>query len=269
MVSEKNINQAEGEVDRIVRQRFFPGQNSGIFVEVGAARPDYLSNSALYRSLGWTVIAIEPNPEFCESHRRHGYEILEYACGNHDEDGVDFCVVNSHGIQYQNGEVSYESLSSLAIKDSYASLSSDLDISKIRVNLRRLDTILATHAAYIKHIDILSVDVEGWELEVLEGLDLERYRPRVMVIENMFRDSKYRAYMRAKGYRLWRCVRPNDIYTNEEVGFWERYGYSAYHWVFRRWNRLRRFPARLPQVLGISSGPSKGKSGAPSNSCPG
>jgi FkbM family methyltransferase len=245
MISEEAVNQAEGDVDRIVRQRFFPRQNSGIFVEVGAAGPDYLSISALYRSLGWSVIAIEPNPAFCELHRRRGYQVLEYACGNHDEDGVDFCVVTSHGIQYESGEVSYESLSALAIKDSYASLSSNLDVSKIKVNLRRLDTILGTHAADIKHIDILSVDVEGWELEVLEGLNFQMYWPRVMVIENLFRDKKYRAYMRAKGYSLWRCVRPNDIYTNEAVGFWEHYGYSMYQWIFRRWNRIRRFASRF------------------------
>jgi FkbM family methyltransferase len=257
MQSENNVSHAEGEVDRAVQQRFFPGQTSGVFVEVGAARPDYLSISALYRSLGWTVIAIEPNPAFCEMHRARGYEVLEYACGDHDEDGVDFCVVNSHGTQYENGEVSYESLSSLAIKDAYASTISTLDVSKIKVNLRRLDTILATHAAGIQHIDILSVDVEGWELEVLEGLDLAKYRPRVMVIENLFRDKKYRAYMRARGYRLWRCLRPNDIYANEAVGVWERYGFSAYQWVFRRRQRLRRFAARIPELVSRGSGPSK------------
>jgi|SRR5271165_4306535 len=257
MGNENNVSRAEGDVDRIVQQRFFPEQTSGILVEVGAARPDYLSISARYRSSGWTVIAIEPNPAFCELHRGRGFEVLEYACGDHDEDGVDFCVVNSHGTQYENGEVSYESLSSLAIKDAYAKTASSLDVSKIKVNLRRLDTILTTHAPDVQQIDILSVDVEGWELEVLEGLNLEKYRPRVMVIENLFRDRKYRAYMEARGYSLWRCLRPNDIYTNEAVGFGERYGYAAYQWVFRRWERLRRFAARVPRFVGLGSRASK------------
>ncbi|MGD0520460.1 MAG: FkbM family methyltransferase [Terracidiphilus sp.] len=255
MTGEKAACHAEADVDRIVQQRFFPGQSSGIFVEVGAARPDYLSNSALYRSLGWTVIAIEPNPEFCKLHRERGFPILEYACGDHDQDGVDFSVVKTHGVQYLGGDVSYESHSSLAIKDSHARLESNLDIRKIKVNLRRLDTILRTHAAEIGPIDLLSVDVEGWELEVLDGLDFHRYRPRVMVIENLFRDRKYRAYMRAKGYKLWRCVRPNDIYTNQAVGFWERYGYSLYQWFFRRWNRLRRFASRFRPRSKADDGP--------------
>ena len=245
MDGEQTASHAEADVDKIVQQRFFPGQNSGILVEVGAARPDYLSNSALYRSLGWTVISIEPNPEFCDLYRERGLPILEYACGDHDEDGVDFSVVKSHGVHYEGGEVSYESHSSLAIKDEHARLESNLDIRKIKVNLRRLDTILQTHAPQIEHIDLLSVDVEGWELEVLNGLDFSKLRPRVMVIENLFRERKYRASMRARGYNLWRCVRPNDIYTTDAVGFRERYGYSLYQWFFRRWMRLRRFASRL------------------------
>ncbi|OGP85399.1 MAG: FkbM family methyltransferase [Deltaproteobacteria bacterium RBG_16_58_17] len=219
VIENQNIkNEAEGNIDRIVQRRFFPGNGSGkIFVEVGAARPDYLSLSALYRSLGWRIIAIEPNPEFCTLHREKGYEILEYACGDQDKDNVDFFVVDSHGTQYINGEVSYESFSSLGIKNSYAALKSDLDMKKIQVNLRRLDTILKVHASDITHIDILSVDTEGWELEVIDGLDVPKYRPRVMIIENIFNEKKYRTYMQGINYILWKRIAPNDIYVGREL----------------------------------------------------
>jgi FkbM family methyltransferase len=42
-------------------------------------------------------------------------------------------------------------------------------VRKIRVNVHRLDTILAEHAPEPEHIDVVSIDVEGWELEVLRG----------------------------------------------------------------------------------------------------
>lgn len=214
----QNINnEAEGNIDRIIQRRFFQGDGSGkIFVEVGAAKPDYLSMSALYRLIGWRIIAIEPNPEFCELHRKKGYEVLPYACGDHDQDDVDFFVVDSHGTQYLNGEVSYESFSSLGIKNSYAALKSDLDMRKIQVKLRRLDTILETHAPNIERIDILSVDVEGWEIEVLNGLNISKYKPRVMIIENLFNEKKYRIHMRHLNYILWKRVAPNDVYVDKE-----------------------------------------------------
>jgi FkbM family methyltransferase len=217
-------SRAEGRVDELVRARFFPTAPTGVLVEVGAADPEYLSTSALYRDLGWTVLSVEPNPEFCQLHRARGHEVLQYACGDHDEDGVDFSVVDSGGAEYGGGKVSYESFSSIAIKDSYADLaSSDLTVSKIKVDLRRLDTLLAEQIPAIERIDLLSIDVEGWELEVLGGLDMDSFRPRVLIIENLFADDRYREYMRARGYELWRHVEPNDVYVaGREIGTQDR-----------------------------------------------
>jgi FkbM family methyltransferase len=216
MVISESRNRAEGDVDIYVRQTFFPAQNSGVFVDVGAASPNFLSISALYRALGWTVIAVEPNPVFCDQHRKLGHEVLQYACGDHDEDNVEFSVVDSHGARYENGNVSFESFSSLAIKDAYKTIRTDLDIKKISVNLRRLDTILAAHAPDVDYIDILSVDVEGWELEVIAGLDLEKFKPRVMIIENLFAEPQYRLCLRDKGYSLWTFRFPNDVYVRKQ-----------------------------------------------------
>lgn len=209
---------AEGNIDRIVRQRFFPDSGKDrVFVDVGAASPDYLSISAYYRALGWRIIAIEPNPVFCQLHKEKGHEVLQYACGERDEDNVDFLVVDSHGTEYADGRVSYESFSSLGIKDSYSTLKEGLDIKKIKVNLRRLDTILRTHARDVDRIDILSIDVEGWELEVLNGLDIPRYRPRVMIIENLFNAREYWSYMKSIGYVLWKRIPPNEVYVSSEL----------------------------------------------------
>lgn len=217
---------AEGRVDELVRARFFAEHDSGVLVEVGAAHPEYLSISALYRDMGWSVLGVEPNPEFCELHRARGHDVVQYACGDHDEDDVDFSVVDSQGTAYKGGQVSYESFSSLAIKDSYAKLmDSQLRVRNIKVNLRRLDTILREHTPDLDWISILAVDVEGWELEVLDGLDFERFAPRVLIIENLFAEDRYRAYMRGKGYALWRYIEPNDVYVAQaEMGLRDRTG---------------------------------------------
>jgi hypothetical protein len=74
--SRMRVPGAEGNVDEVVRARFFRDQDAGVLVEVGSADPEYLSVSALYRGLGWNVVAIEPNPEFCSLHRAQGHEVL-------------------------------------------------------------------------------------------------------------------------------------------------------------------------------------------------
>lgn len=206
------MNQAEGDVDKIVWSRFFEHQPMGVFVDVGAASPDFLSVSAFYRSKGWKIIAIEPNPDFAELHRQKGHDVLQYACGERDEDGVEFSVADSHQTPYANGNVSYESFSSLSLKPSYAKIKPDhVSLRQIRVNIRRLDTILQTQNT--DRVDIISADVEGWELEVLSGLSFERYAPRVLIIENLHDDDSYRKFLKARGYGLWRFIYPNDVYV--------------------------------------------------------
>ena len=55
---------AEHDIDIVVKNAFFAEFKPGVFVEVGAARPDYLSISESFRKQGWKIIAIEPNPKF-------------------------------------------------------------------------------------------------------------------------------------------------------------------------------------------------------------
>jgi FkbM family methyltransferase len=209
---------AEHDVDLLVRDAFFPNEK-GILVEVGAARPDYLSIGASFRNLGWKIISIEPNPEFCAAHRALGYNILEYACSDEDANGVDFYLVNSLGDRYLDGSVSFESFSSLGINEKYAAIhdSTKTSTHKIRVDVRKLDTLLSQYEPDVKEIDILAVDVEGWELKVMRGFNLQRYKPKVLIIENLFDDPEYVAFLRNRGYQLWRRINPNDVYVRADL----------------------------------------------------
>jgi FkbM family methyltransferase len=208
---------AEHEIDKIVRDAFFPDRKDGVLIEVGAARPDYLSISASFRRLGWKIVSIEPNPHFCAEHRQRGYDILQYACGDRDEDDVAFTIVNSHGADYLGGNVSYESFSSLGIEGKFAELFDQVkartSVETIPVKVRRLDTILAAHEPELANIDILAVDVEGWELSVMRGLTKGTLSPKVAILENLFADIAYHAYMEARGYKLWKSLAHNEIYV--------------------------------------------------------
>jgi hypothetical protein len=92
-------------------------------------------------------------------------------------------------------------------------LKQDLDVKTIKVDVRRLDTILAEHALDVNRLHIVSVDVEGWELEVLDGLSFDRYQPTVLIVENLFRERSYRRSLRERGYTLWRHASHNDVYV--------------------------------------------------------
>ena len=218
---------AEKDIDRIVQAAFFPsgGNAQHVMIEVGAAGPDYLSIGAHFRRLGWQVLSVEPNPQFCEQHRALGNDVAQFACSDEDRDGVDFFVVDSNQASYLGGNVSFESFSSLGIKDGFADdlrkSSAKPGVSTIQVDVRKLDTILAEHTPPITRVDLLAVDVEGWELSVMRGFSLQRFQPKVVILENLFRSAEYRRTMRQEGYRRWKRLKPNEIYVRT-VPLWTR-----------------------------------------------
>jgi FkbM family methyltransferase len=215
----------EGGLDRLVYERFFRRVTAGVFVDVGAAGPELLSMSAYYRELGWRVIAIEPNPNFCGMRRAAGQEVLEYACADYNADGVAFEVFDRSA---EGGPRSFESYSSLGLTDEFPAhldwsglaKRSELERRSIRVDVRRLDSLLAEHAPELARIDVVSVDVEGGELEVLAGFSLERYRPRALIVENFFNDRAYRRALARRGYRRWTRREQNEVYV--PAPFWRR-----------------------------------------------
>jgi FkbM family methyltransferase len=202
-------------VDLVVREAFFDVPDyRGIIIEVGAAKPDYLSISASFRKLGWRAIAVEPNPVFAQLHRALGHEIIECACGESDQESVPFFVVENRG-EYLGGTVSNESFSSLGIRGRFADLMGTVDTStkEIRVQLRRLDTVLSELQITQAEVDILCIDVEGWELEVLSGLSPEGSGPKILIVENLFGEAEYVNAIIQRGYRLWQRIEPNDVFV--------------------------------------------------------
>ena len=52
---------------------------------------------------------------------------------------------------------------------------------------RTLTSILDQHR--VRRIDLLSLDVEGYELSVLRGLDFDRHAPRYLLVEARYREE--------------------------------------------------------------------------------
>jgi hypothetical protein len=61
-------------------------------------------------------------------------------------------------------------------------------------------------------IDIISIDVEGGELKVLKGLDLNKYKIKVFVIENVFNDPSISDYLKQYNYILDKRIDYNEYY---------------------------------------------------------
>ena len=87
-------------------------------------------------------------------------------------------------------------------------------MEEIKVEVKKLDTVLSR--INLEKIDFLSIDTEGTELEVLMGFDINRWKPRLFVIENNFGESKFSDYLRDFGYKFSRRIGVNDFFISGE-----------------------------------------------------
>jgi|LakMenEpi03Aug12_release.lakeMendotaPanAssembly.Ray.scaffolds.fasta_scaffold103415_4 FkbM family methyltransferase len=207
---------AEFDTDKIIREKYFPNYDyKGLIIEVGGATPEFLSMSKHFKDNGWRTIIIEPNPTFAQQHIEIGNEVYQFACSYEDKDG-EFTIVEQQVSAY-GGIVTDHSFSSIEVKDSYLRKTNfnltNSNSKKINVKIKKLDTIL--NEINISKIDILSIDVEGWEIEVMKGLNTENIDCKLIVVENFLDDDSYKKYFESIGYYLSDNIQYNQIYLKK------------------------------------------------------
>ena len=85
------------------------------------------------------------------------------------------------------------------------------NIRQISVEQRTLNSLIERDIGNSK-IDILQIDVEGGELKVLKGLDLIKYSPKVVLVEDIFGDQQLYDYLVNNGYKLDKPISYNKYY---------------------------------------------------------
>jgi FkbM family methyltransferase len=187
----------------------------GFFVEVGAFYPHYLSQTWRLEEAGWDGLLVEPIPEHAEALRRNRRaRVYEVACGSYEHHGTSL-PINVRG-----------GLSSFV----YGSDAS------IGARVVTLDWVLAD--AKVPDVDFLSIDVEGWEMQVLRGFSFSRYRPKLILLEDFADGQERHRYMVATGYKRVRRTGDNSWYIPAEVPF-------HLSW-FGRWQLLRKYYLSSP-----------------------
>lgn len=186
--------------------RKYLGKEPGVFVEVGANDPVIDSQTWALESEGWTGLLVEPLAERASELRKQRTAIVEeVACGPPELDGTEAEFHVSHR---------KDALSSL----NPAGAKPGNEFSETRhVPVRTLDSLVKK--AGLKQIDFLSIDVEGFESEVLKGATLERLRPRLCLIEDWAIDWTVHRQMTAAGYKRVRRTQVNSWYVPREARF--------------------------------------------------
>ncbi len=156
------------------------GVASGTYIDVGANHPTEYSVTALFHERGWHGITIEPNPDFVPLYAKLRPRDVHLNVGIAREPGTMtfYKVTDPPG---GDGTYAAGGLSTFDPADARKWRRTGLTVSESTVPVTTLNEVLRQRP--LGEITILSVDVEGFEKQVLESIDLRRHRPQVVVLE--------------------------------------------------------------------------------------
>ena len=160
--------------------------DNGIFVEAGANDGQTQSNTAYFaRHRGWRGLLVEPIPELAARCRAARLESVVENCAlvTSDADGQTVPMTYCGLMSVVDGGWS-DAEAERAHVETGRHIQS-LTTYHVNVPGRSLSALLDKHK--MSHVDLLSLDVEGFERQALEGLDFRRHRPRFILVEARFR----------------------------------------------------------------------------------
>jgi FkbM family methyltransferase len=162
----------EGE-DMIIHRKA-SGLDRGFYVDVGAHHPIRFSNTMAFYRKGWRGINIDANPDVID--------LFERARPN----DINICA----GVANSTGELTFHIFDEPAVNTFDRQTADELTrsstyrlLERRTIRMRRLADVLEDKLPKGQGIDLMSIDVEGLDLDVMRSNDWEKFRARWLLVE--------------------------------------------------------------------------------------
>ena len=183
---------------------------SGFYVEVGCNHPQFHSNTyGLYR-VGWRGICIDANDKL----------VRKYGLFRPRDIAVCALVSNSEGeVDYYR--IENDVLSTVDQANVAQAVAEGLHYEVEKRNTAGLTSILDQYGAPAQ-FELLSIDAEEHDYEVLTSLDFDRYRPKLVVVEDEefsfseLADNRFVRFLTAQQYHLVGYVLKNAYFLRKD-----------------------------------------------------
>tara|TARA_B110000971_G_C19938882_1_gene467763 strand:+ start:451 stop:1167 length:717 start_codon:yes stop_codon:yes gene_type:complete len=198
-----------GGIDSVVNN-IFKNQKNGFYVDVGAQHPIKNNNTYLLHKKGWEGVNIDldqKNINLFNVSRKKDCNICA-AISSLEKDANLYYYHEGSPINTLSREIADRQKA--IIKETRA------------IRTKTLTSILENSKFKNKEIDFLSIDVEGVELEVLQGLNLNIYKPKIIVVELLDLDSKK---LEIKNLNI------NNVINSEIYKYIEKNNYTMINWL--------------------------------------
>lgn len=183
----------------MILQRIFETVEKGFYVDVGAHHPKRFSNTYLFYKNGWSGINIDATPGSMNSFKKiRPRDINLEAAIAKDKKELTFFIFNEPALNSFDVE-----LSDLRNIGRYHI------ISQTKIETVTLEEILKQKLPQNQKISFLSVDVEGYDIEVLQSNNWKCFRPEYVLVEclgfnlNKMQDNKIFTFLQTKDYEIF------------------------------------------------------------------
>jgi FkbM family methyltransferase len=195
--------------DKILSEIF--KEVKGVCVDVGANDGEYGSNTLFFEQQGWDCILIEPNPSLIKVLKeRRRAKIYPYAATS--KEGVaTLYIAGGSSMAHGVSMISDNENDARKTIGSYG-----FNYVAEQVHATTLNVILSD-ANVSPGMEFISIDVEGHEVDALNGFDIGKWKPRILIIENnSIEDRSVDAFMNKNGYVRFKRTGVNDWYAARE-----------------------------------------------------
>jgi len=193
-----------------------------VYLDVGANDPRRGSNTFLFYKKGGSGVLVEPNPDLCKKLMRHRKRdvVLNAGIGvGQEKEGTFFLFEGQlNGLSsFSEKSVSYwENVGLRGIGKVKAA-------KAVKIPLITMDKVFEHHFKE-RMPDFVSIDIEGLDLEILQSMDLNKYRPNVICCEasyyderqHVHKDMKIIDHMLSNGYFVYADTFINTIFVNKK-----------------------------------------------------
>eukprot|EP01047_Picozoa_sp_COSAG01_P027442 COSAG01_NODE_1810_length_9181_cov_22.033142_9_plen_303_part_00 len=161
-------NEAHGSQftqDAFLYMNFFEGKRNGVYLDIGANDPERLSNTFFFeKCLGWTGVCMEPHPMYAARWKTQRRCKHLPNCAWKESKSMTFAGGSTGGTMMKGSGGSWQA------------------------QCITLDSMLTQQG--IQKIDLVSLDIEGAEIEMLSVFPFHKYDIDVWIVETFWLDHR-------------------------------------------------------------------------------
>ncbi len=199
--------------DYFLDKKIFHGMHNGFFVDIGTFSPDFDNATYFFeRHKNWKGLAIEPQIKHVAAWRAVRKTPIIHAAASSTSGTSNFIVVDHPSVMNYNA---WSGLESSIANEKMTLLPPETNKTSITIPTTTVTEALEKFAEPNKIINYMSIDVEGHEMEVLKGIDFNKFNIQCIVIENDILpegDPIIHNYMISKGYKYIARLTSDDIF---------------------------------------------------------